>query len=75
MKRRNYRLRDEEVADFIKSERRYNEHLRQRRAASINTGESKDVILHYDGLIYSSDRRLITLYAKSRLCCNTDGER
>ena len=70
---RRFHLSDAEVLDFIRSERNYNKPLRRRRADSIQSGESKDIIAHYDHLIYGSDRRLISLYAKNRRCCSTDG--
>lgn len=59
-------LTDEVLHDLIKEERRYNEHLRKRRAAAAEKYGRYDEIAFYDKQIYDSDRRLITMYEKNR---------
>ena len=59
-------LDDAELSGLLAEERKFNEGLRERRAAALHHHEPLDVIATYDHMIYKSDARLMTLYEKNR---------
>ena len=59
-------LDDAELHSLIKEERKFNERLRNRRAAAVQYHEPVDVVATYDHMIFQSDARLLTLYEKNR---------
>ena len=59
-------ITDELMHELIREERKYNECLRERRAATIGSRNKQFMISIYDQQISESDKRMLILYEKNR---------